>query len=194
MPKSFAPTHPSMGRTEDYTTYSKFDFAKKYEQDDFLCPRENTISSGNNFGSSKRDMVNYKVLQGHQYEIVDNPDKKSCVNKRLYICKYDNCNKIFTKTWNLVSHFRVHTNEKPYRCPECKKLFTQRSNLSRHMSIHCKGSSKDKIMNKCPECPRKYSSKYNLNVSTPKIRIMRKIICSSQHFVFETGEFDTTLF
>lgn len=33
----------------------------------------------------KRDMINYKILEGHQYEIVDNPDKQNCINKRLYI-------------------------------------------------------------------------------------------------------------
>ena len=114
---------------------------------------------------SKRDMVNYKVIEGHKYEIKLNPDRNNCVNKRLYICKYDNCNKVFTKTWNLVSHFRIHTNEKPYQCSKCLKLFTQRSNLSRHMSIHCKSKSIDRKIYGCTECSRKYSSKYNLNVS-----------------------------
>lgn len=33
--------------------------------------------SGNFDGTnSKRDMVNYKVLEGHKYDIIDNPDKE----------------------------------------------------------------------------------------------------------------------
>lgn len=129
----------------------------------------------------KRDMVNYKVLEGHKYQIVDNPEKEKCANKRLYICKYGNCNKIFTKTWNLVSHFRIHTNEKPYQCSECHKLFTQRSNLSRHLAIHCKSKSIYHKIHKWTECPRKYSSIYNLNVSG--FIVSSQFICWS--FIFK---------
>lgn len=113
----------------------------------------------------RRDMINYKILEGHQYEIVDNPDKNNCTNKRLYVWKYGGWDKTFTKTWNLVSHFRIHTNEKPYQWRNCLKMFTQRSNLSRHIQIHWSGKSKGNMIYKCSECPRKYSSRYNLNVS-----------------------------
>lgn len=111
----------------------------------------------------KRDMVNYKVLEGHKYEIRENPNREKTGNKRIYIWKYDNCNREFTKTWNMVSHFRVHTNEKPYQCNVCGKLFTQSSNLTRHLAVH-----EHKVWNFKKEfhwhfCSRKYSSKYNLN-------------------------------
>mmetsp|Transcript_6545 Transcript_6545/g.7510 ORF Transcript_6545/g.7510 Transcript_6545/m.7510 type:complete len:159 (+) Transcript_6545:2-478(+) len=114
---------------------------KNKRQTNLSCKDKSSDCSRNTDGTKdkqehKRDMINYRILEGHKYEILDNPDKDNCVNKRIYVCKYGECNKVFTKTWNLVSHFRIHTNEKPYQCPECKKLFTQRSNLSRHVSIH----------------------------------------------------------
>lgn len=64
---------------------------------------------------SPHDMVNYEVLKGHKYEIRPNPNKGE-KNARIFVCKYDNCNKVFSKTWNLVYHFRVHTKEKPFVC------------------------------------------------------------------------------
>ena len=83
-----------------------------------------------------RDRVNYDILKGHQYEIVENPDRESCRNSRIYICKYGDCRKSFTKTWNLVDHFRIHTKEKPFECEVCKKKFSQKCNLKRHIKLN----------------------------------------------------------
>ena len=44
-----------------------------------------------------------------------------------FICDYDNCHKIFKKWHNLFDHLRIHTNERPFRCPVmgCRQGFTQ---------------------------------------------------------------------
>ena len=79
--------------------------ANKLDDQSRAIPKDETKNS--------RDMVNYKVLEGHEYEIKENPDPNA-KQPRIYICKYDNCNKTFSKTWNLVYHFRVHTKLRPY--------------------------------------------------------------------------------
>ena len=83
-----------------------------------------------------RDRVNYGVLKNHKYEIIENPDRDSCKNSRIYVCKYDNWGKSFAKTWNLVDHFRIHTKEKPFVCGDCKKKFSQKCNLKRHIKLN----------------------------------------------------------
>ena len=74
-----------------------------------------------------RDRVNFGALMNHQYEIVENPDRESKRNTRIYICKYKDWGKAFTKTWNLIYHFRVHTKEKPFMWEICKKKCSAKS-------------------------------------------------------------------
>lgn len=56
--------------------------------------------------------------------------------KVYYICKYNGCDKEFTKTWNLLDHVRMHEGIKPYKCSLCRKSFTQKGNLKKHLKQH----------------------------------------------------------
>ncbi|CAI2376537.1 unnamed protein product [Moneuplotes crassus] len=112
--------------------------------------------------TKKTRSINYSVLEGRPYEIIDNPNLAE-KNRKLYICKYPNCDKVFKKTWNLVYHFRVHEKTAAYECEHCDKTFIQKANYLRHKTIHDDTPPEKRKKHNCPHCSRKYSCKYNLN-------------------------------
>lgn len=74
------------------------------------------------------------ILKGFKFEY--KPCKNAIRNKRIIVCKYDNCNKEFTKSWNFLDHARMHEGLKPFVCDICGKSFTQSGNMKKHRKQH----------------------------------------------------------
>jgi len=56
----------------------------------------------------------------------------------IYKCEFPGCNKTFTRPYNLSSHARTHTSERPFLCPypTCDKAFARQHDRNRHAKLH----------------------------------------------------------
>ncbi|KAJ3193813.1 Metallothionein expression activator [Irineochytrium annulatum] len=58
-------------------------------------------------------------------------------NNKVYRCPEPGCEKTFTRRYNLQSHLRCHSGERPFRCDFCPATFSRKHDLRRHTrSLH----------------------------------------------------------
>ena len=58
------------------------------------------------------------------------------IQKQAYTFQCALCPKKFTRAYNLRSHLRTHTEERPFPCTTCGEAFARLFDLKRHMALH----------------------------------------------------------
>ncbi|ORZ11260.1 hypothetical protein BCR41DRAFT_287476, partial [Lobosporangium transversale] len=51
-------------------------------------------------------------------------------------CNVPGCGKTFSRAYNLTSHMKTHSSERPFQCGSCHLAFARRHDLERHVRLH----------------------------------------------------------
>jgi len=87
------------------------------------------------------EISSFDKLKNHPWSTTHCYNKATKRMNKIITWNYEGCGKQFTKTWNILDHFKVHTGEKPYTCEVCAKAFSQKGNLSKHKKLHASNAA-----------------------------------------------------
>jgi len=98
-----------------------------------------------------KSKVNAKLLKNYNCKIEERANVLGGVST-VYICKYGNCGKEFTRSWSILDHVRMHEGIKPYVCKVCAKAYTQKGNMQKHMRKHGQQGPAERVRHVCEFC------------------------------------------
>ncbi|CAG8522702.1 7467_t:CDS:2 [Diversispora eburnea] len=100
-----------------------------------------------------------KIVSREDSQITDGDVQKLQLG---YPCLYPHCNKTFVRLYNLKSHQRTHSTDRPFKCPSCETAFARNHDLKRHQKIH-----ENAKPYKCLGCKKLFSRIFqDFNMST----------------------------
>mmetsp|Transcript_47868 Transcript_47868/g.55142 ORF Transcript_47868/g.55142 Transcript_47868/m.55142 type:complete len:271 (+) Transcript_47868:266-1078(+) len=78
-----------------------------------------------------------------------------------YKCTQNNCNRVYSRYYNLKKHMLIHCNTFKYSCEYCGKKFTLKQNLKEHVYTH---TGERPYVCSYPGCTKKFRQRGKLSI------------------------------
>lgn len=131
-------TIPTLGRTESamdprHRSLSPYDstFSADVSRDSSPAPRNSPSRRSSTSSIPNRDYI-LELADPTRPPAAD----KGRVQKHPATFQCTLCPKKFTRAYNLRSHLRTHTDERPFVCTVCGKAFARQHDRKRHEGLH----------------------------------------------------------
>ena len=98
---------------------SSQDLVKNSDSNNNPCEEEKDIKSRG--PKNTKSDVNLELLEEFDYDTEVRGTELDGKPLTIFICKYQSCNKEFTRTWNILDHARMHRGVKPFECEICNR-------------------------------------------------------------------------
>ena len=100
-----------------------------------------------------------------------NPSNNDPTKKKVHICHFPGCEKVYGKTSHLKAHLRWHAGERPFVCNWlfCGKSFTRSDELQRHLRTH---TGEKRFA--CPTCGKRFMRSDHLSKHSKTHEAKRK--------------------
>ncbi|KAK9472255.1 uncharacterized protein V1510DRAFT_430527 [Dipodascopsis tothii] len=142
---------PSRGRSRSSTTSSHSrdssvaseysSYGSEYDSDEDDRSRRGSVSrspsaEGRRDGSAGRRRRSASANRDYILDLAQpsRSDRRVQRHPANYACTL--CSKKFTRAYNLRSHLRTHTDERPFVCTVCGKAFARQHDRKRHEELH----------------------------------------------------------
>eukprot|EP00163_Fabomonas_tropica_P019195 TRINITY_DN336_c0_g1_i10.p1 TRINITY_DN336_c0_g1~~TRINITY_DN336_c0_g1_i10.p1 ORF type:complete len:408 (+),score=39.19 TRINITY_DN336_c0_g1_i10:151-1374(+) len=99
------------------------------------------------------------------------------MTRKVWQCEV--CHGTFKRQGQLEAHFRSHTGERPFKCPQCDKAFIRNDHLKTHIrQVHDKHKP---FACPEPECPMAFAIKGDLDKHSRVHNKVKKHACTHEH-------------